>query len=451
MDRRALIAALDARLGKRQLVWAGIRGDDVESLTDLPQTSACYSIIGAYAQRGTITSLAVEEISKRRVDLESWDIDDYRQTDDVLQFRRALLNTLGRPSALLPYRPSRFLSAIWFARRDLCLNLGLFGAHQFAFEHKPWVETSLAHLGIATVPWTYVADEERWRAKEMLKHGPILLRVSRTSGGQGFSRVDDADHFDQLWPDTDEAFVGAAPYLSDMLPINIGATVWRDGVTVHYPSIQLIGIAKCVTRPFGYCGNDFGRARELEPARIDEIEERTVCIGHWLRTKGYRGSFGVDYLLGADGVLRFTEVNARFQGSTCASARLSIEADRACLPLEHIAAMLDLDAPAQVPLRDLVNEITPLAHVVVHWTGARPAHLDPTSLHQALARRHTSSDVATRPELLTDPGGVVTRLTFRQGVTTTGFDLLEPVSSAVDSWNDAMTGMVAKWQEVAGV
>jgi hypothetical protein len=282
MDRGELLRKVSKRLGKRAVVWAGIRGDDIEPLTDLPQLEAAFSIIGEYRNRASIDSLAYETLTGVRVDLETWDIDEHLQKEETAAFRRALLQSLAQPSALLTYRPSRFLSAVSFARRDRTLNLSLFGAHQSMFEHKPWVETAVADLEVAHIPWTYVGDEEQLRASELLADGPVMLRRSRTSGGTGIVRVTDPDELLAKWPRVDEAFVSVAPYIADALPLNIGAVVWDEGVTVHHPSVQLIGIPGCVTRPFGYCGNDFGLVRDLEPRVLDQIESSTRSIGAWL-------------------------------------------------------------------------------------------------------------------------------------------------------------------------
>ena len=248
VKRAALLRDVSAELRHRRLVWAGIRGDDAEPLADLPQFEGAYTIINAYSRRLSVDSKAYEDLTGVRVDLETWDIDDHLGAPETATFRRIMLQALSAPSALLPYRPSSFLSAIWFARRDRCRNLGLFGGHQAAFEHKPWVETSLADLGVRTIPWTYVADEEQLRTEEMLRRGPLILRRSRTSGGEGIVRVDDAGQARLQWPRVSEAFVSVAPFLSGGLPVNVGATAWHDGVTVHYPSVQLIGIPDCVTR-----------------------------------------------------------------------------------------------------------------------------------------------------------------------------------------------------------
>jgi hypothetical protein len=434
--RTALVRQLDSALGNRRLGWAGIRGEDAEALAALPQFDATYTIINAYTKRPNVEGVAYEDLTGVRVDLETWDIDDHLSEPETVIFRRTLLQMLSTPSALVPYRPSAFLSAIWFARRDRCLNLGLFGGHQAAFEHKPWVETSLARLGVSTIPWIYIADEEQLRAAELLRQGSVMLRRSRTSGGEGIVRVDEPGQVRKHWPYVAESFVSVAPYLADALPLNVGAIVWHDGVTVHYPSVQLIGIPDCVTRPFGYCGNDYAAAKQLDPEVLDRIEASARTIGRWLGAHGYRGTFGVDFLL-HNGVPLFTEINPRFQGSTHVSCQLAVEADESCLMTEHVAATLGMDAPPQRRLRDLTVEAEPLAHVVVHWTGDRAARLDPTSLVRAVSadRSFIRAEVLTRPALLTQPGAAVARILQRASLTRTGYALDGLLATAVRQWN----------------
>src|SRR5689334_230136 len=112
-----MLEDVEARLEGRSVVWAGIRGDDLEPLADLPNVTASFTIIARYAKRSSIEALAYEDLTGRRVDLETWDIDDELDAPATVEFRRSLMRQLSEPSALLPYRPSRFLSAVWFARQ----------------------------------------------------------------------------------------------------------------------------------------------------------------------------------------------------------------------------------------------------------------------------------------------------------------------------------------------
>lgn len=437
MDREILRNRVIDALGDRRLVFAGLRGSDIESISDIPQLFASYSIIDAY-RRHELESVAYEDLTGIRVDLDRWDIDDHLSADATVSFRRGLLTALSARSALLPYRPSRFLSSVVFARQDRCTNLGLSGAQQSAFEHKPWVETSLRHAGVPTLEWRYIADEEQPEVRSLLDDGPVVLRRSRTSGGEGVMVAHTPEDVREMWPRADESFVAVAKYLENSVSLNVAAVVWSDGVTVHHPSVQLIGIPECTTRPLGYCGNDFGAVKDLEPEQLDTIEDRTRLIGAWLRGNGYIGTFGVDFLL-HDGEVLFTEINARFQGSTHASARLSVESGQACLVLEHVAAMLGLSAGARPRLRDIVPETPDLAHIVVHSASRWPMAVDNQTLRNDSRLRETRTmvDMTTRPTTSTQPGGVIARLTTRNRVTDNGYRLRPPWVDMVGGIRDA--------------
>ena len=438
-DRRARLDFISRHLGRRELIWAGLRADDIHAISDLPHLAGSFSIIGGHNRNGLMPSVEFEDLSGLRVDLDAWDIEEHLETEPAREFRHAVLNRLLGDTALLPYRPSRFLSSILFARQDRCLDLGLFGAHQQLFEYKPWVETNVAALGLPHVSWEYVADEELTRVRRCLSEGPIMLRVS----GAGLVRVDDPGMLEESWPHRPEAFVAVSQFIEKAIPVNIGATVWRDGITMRHPSVQLIGIPECTTRPFGYCGNDFGLASELDNLTLDQLERSVVTLGQWLRSRNYLGTFGVDFLVDARGVPLFTEINPRFQGSTHASSQLSSEADESCLFLDHIAAVLGHDAPPSHSLKKIAHSVTPLAHIIIHWKG-NPSQLDSAPLTSALRAQatHFRTDIATKLGVITDTGGVVARVTVRDRVTATGYELLDPWRTVVASWDKAKTNYI---------
>lgn len=237
-----------------------------------------------------------------------------------------------------------------------------------------------------------------------------------------------------------EAFMGVTPFLKDALPVNIGATVWHDGVTMQHPSVQLVGIPGCATRPFGYCGNDFGAAADLDAATLDAIEESVLALGRWLRQYNYLGTFGVDFLVHR-GVPLFTEINPRFQGSTHASSQLSSEADESCLFLDHLAAVLGAGMPRPRRLREVARDLPLLAHLVVHWVDD-DARLNGAPLADAFQRLPWAcrNDVAAKPSVITARGGVVVRHTARARMTATGFDLASPWAGVVSAWlSDTMS------------
>lgn len=430
MNRDTLSRLVRKRLDGRQLVFFGTRGDDAEGVGDLPELSAVFSVVAAHRRRTSIQSLALEELTGRRVDLDAHDIDDEPRSAEVVELRRTILRVLSRESVVFTYRPSTFLSAICFARRDRCAYAGLFKEHQSAFEHKPWVESSVRDLGIPCLPWTYIADEDQLETLRYLSDGPVVLRRSRSSGGTGFIRVESRAELEATWPRQDEIFVSVCRYIENAIPTNVGGVVWHDGVTLHPPSVQLIGVPECTDRPFGYCGNDFGAMKDLDVSVIDQMQEVTWRIGIWLSSYGYRGAFGVDFLVDGGRAL-FTEVNPRFQGVTHLSCQLSAEAGESCIMLEHIAALLGLDSPVSRPLRDQVLEGPDLAHFVLHWKGPSPGIVERERLDDALLEwpEVKRTDVTCPPDVMVDPGATMARVTVHNRITCSGFELLDPWAS----------------------
>jgi hypothetical protein len=433
--RSDLVAAITKELGSRQLVWFGTRGDDVESAGEIEQLTSAFSLINTYSRRSTVTGMSLEDLSGDRVDLDVFDLDDHPREAAVGEFRQALLRALARPSAVFTYRPTAFLSAVAFARREYATYLGLFAGQQQAFEHKPWVETAVADLEIPQIPWRYVADSDRGDVRRQLRDGPVVLRRSRTTGGVGLTRLDDEQHLESLWPDEDEAFVSVAPFLADTVPLNVSGVVWRDGkVTVHPASVQLIGVESLTKRNFGYCGNDFAAVPALGEELIDEVERCLIVVGEWLGRQGYLGVFGVDFLV-SEGVALFTEVNPRFQGSTHLSTEISVALDLGCLLLEHIAAFLGIERPQTPSLWEIARSAPSRAHFVLHSLADMPCCLDPGGFVDAVAETGhlVRADVLTRPDLRTAPGATVARFTVDRQVTQCGFDLARDFSAAIDN------------------
>lgn len=409
-------------------MYFGTRGDDAEGLGDVPEFGAAVSLIGAHRPRVGLESWALEDLTGERVDLDRYEIDDHLDQPEVVQLRRTMLRILSKPSVVVTYRPSTFLSAICFARQDLCEYAGMFRDHQAAFEHKPWVESTVRSMGIDTIPWTYLADEEQLDALEHLADGPVVLRTSRSSGGTGLVRIDCAEQLASAWPEQAEAFVSVAPYIGEGVPVNVSGVVWRNGITLHGLSLQLTGVPELTDRPFGYCGNDFGAAKELDRQLVDEIERATVRVGARLGSYGYRGAFGIDFLVTDDGPL-FTEVNPRLQGVTHLACQESIDRNESCVLLEHLAANLDLEAPRVTrPLHDQVASARDASHLVFHATTSGGSVAEGEAIADAALEwpRVRRVDVVCKGSVRAAEGATMARTTVDGRVTRSAFELLEP-------------------------
>jgi hypothetical protein len=132
------------------------------------------------------------------------------------------------------------------------------------------------------------------------------------------------------------AKVRVNPFLEGV-PCSIHAIVLPDGVVVLRP-MELISLRRPDDGRFVYAG--MGTSWDPAPADTDEMRTLARALGtHLQRTYGYRGGFGVDGVITADGFVA-TELNPRFSGGL---TRFAAVAPDAQLELVQINALLGRD------------------------------------------------------------------------------------------------------------
>jgi hypothetical protein len=408
MTRAALIDAVRDALGDRQVLWFGTRGLDAQPFVSLEQLTAVYSLTCPLDIEG-IDEACLEQRTGVRVDLDLYDI-DLDPSPALREMRRELLGLLNQPSVVIGYRPSRYLSAIQFACHTTAASAVMFNDHQAMFEHKPWVESDLRDLDVPIIPWQYIADEQHAEVFLRVHEGPVMLRPSRGSGGVGMQRVSTETDLDAHWPSQVEAFVSVAPYLDDVIPLNVAGCIDRHGaLALHAPSVQLIGLPQCTTRPFGYCGNDYGSASSLEPAVVEQIDRSMTIIGRWLASHRYVGAFGVDFLV-HEGTALFSEINARFQGCSLLGGTVDMEMGLPDVHMEHLAAHLGLSLPPRPPLSEQAATCPQLSHLVIHNVEPVPViRTEPTAPDEWPQGLREITSTAGR-EITVFRGGVIARV-----------------------------------------
>ena len=423
-------AVRDALAGRR-LIWSGIRGEDGEALRQLPELQASFSTTAPLrsAALGDADNVTLEAIMGRRPDLDDPRV-DLDGTDAAREFRRLFLRAVSRQCVVMTYRPNSLVAAFAFSMADTMTLAGMFRDRQAPFENKPWVETRLVRRGVLGLGWRYVADEHRSQVDRWVADGPYVLRASRASGGVGIALVSSPAEVEARWPDEPDQFVAVAPYLADAIPVNFSGCVFADGsVRLHPVSVQLIGIPTCTTRPFGYCGNDFAAVAGFDDGVLDGIDDLGRAVGSWLHEEGYLGAFGVDALV-HEGRVHFTEINARFQGSSAASADIAAALDLPDLFLDHLAATLGVAPRAfDSTMRTWAREQPPTAQIVIH--NVEPDDLtlaDPA----ALPGHHAGVTLSVLPEeVAVSPDATLCRATLRHTVTQSGFELTDTAAAVV--------------------
>jgi hypothetical protein len=427
---KKMIKALNKKIDGRKLVWFGTRGTDSRALLELDGFKELFSIIAPLNSLAIDVEVCLETEINRRVDLDDYRIDD-DDSEAAKYIHRRLYDSLVERACLASYRPSNFLTSIYFPRSSNVEYLGLFHEIQNIFEHKPWVETELRKQGINTIPWSYIGDEDRQVVLERLESGPQVIRTSRSDGGAGLALIEDPSQLEELWVPHRDYFMGVAPYYKENIPLNVNAVVFPDGtVTLHPPSLQLIGIKNCTKRRFGYCGNDFARIGEISPKFLNELEGFIIQAGKWMASKGYLGAFGVDALL-ADGQVLITEINPRFQGSSDVTSWIDLDMGRPDMFLDHIAAFLGVDPHAdKIRLRDLAREQMKVSQIICHNTAGTDLYRN--SQHESSVKDVDKLELLSNQDVLMSPESILFRAVLYNSVTEMGGNLKSPYNEAIE-------------------
>lgn len=229
----------------------------------------------------------------------------------------------------------------------------------------------LGRLGIATPAHARVAMEDLdFRALTGRFGRPFVLQRPVGASGVGTFRIDGAADLDEMRRQACTPWWLASTFLAGPV-VNIHGLVGADGVSVSPPSIQLSGVPGLGPTAASYNGNDFGAARDLDPAVGASVDRSTAEIGLWLSGLGYVGTFGVDFI--ASGSEAFAlEVNPRVQGSTWLLGELERAGGRTPLLLRHF-----LELFGQPVSHDGAEGPPPAgAYLIMRWCGSAPVRID---------------------------------------------------------------------------
>ncbi len=117
--------------------------------------------------------------------------------------------------------------------------------------------------------------------------------------------------------------------------------IYKDKIFVSSPAIQIDGIDKLCPQKQITCGRQWPAAF-LDHEQIEIISSLSQIIGQSMMQKGYRGYFGVDFLIeNKSGKVFVTEINARLTASSAFYTRLEYGMDLTPLMAYHIGSFLD--------------------------------------------------------------------------------------------------------------
>lgn len=119
----------------------------------------------------------------------------------------------------------------------------------------------------------------------------------------------------------------------------------QDKILVSSPAVQIDGIDKLCTKKQITCGRQWPVAF-LNKQQVNNINSLSQIIGQTMKQKGYKGYFGVDFLIeNKSGKVYISEINARLTASSAFYTRLEHGKDLTPLMAYHIGSFLNIDMP----------------------------------------------------------------------------------------------------------
>jgi biotin carboxylase len=269
------------------------------------------------------------------------------------------------PLAVMTFKPSERLDAA--VRNVGGITVGGDRVQMTAarsFENKLNFVDIAARAGVPTPRWEVVGSED-WSdyatlagrfGSRLVVQGPRGNAGQRTWMVAGQADLDHARRHETAQAVRVSEHVGGIPFTVNAVAGSGGLLDWS------LPSRQVTGVPWLTPYQLGSCGNAWGEPA-LEP-HLAGVATAVLALGTALRDAGFRGVFGVDFVLGGGGPI-VIEVNPRMVASLPLATQVELSAGLVPLLLQHLLVGLDA-ADAPVPDRPAPPELPLTSQVIVH-------------------------------------------------------------------------------------
>ena len=178
--------------------------------------------------------------------------------------------------------------------------------------------------------------------------GRFVMQLEYGSAGSGTAIVKSEEEFAAAARRFGGESIWATPYAGD-LSFNVSGVALEAGTVVAYPSVQIVGQPALRSAPGVHCGNDFTASASAPRGLLESIREQTEAIGRWMGGQGYRGMFGLDFVVSdMTGQAYAVDLNPRWQGSTSLQAQSSARRGQVPMAAAELAYLTGVMSEAEV-------------------------------------------------------------------------------------------------------
>ncbi|MDE0332349.1 MAG: ATP-grasp domain-containing protein [Nitrospinae bacterium] len=270
---------------------------------------------------------------------------------------RQYLSQGDAPRYVIPYRSTEFLGKLAEQAEGRLRILANPVEIKTRFDDKIAFRRQAVETGF-DVPPGDVAALGDLGLKHLEEFGPVMIISERIgSSGNQTHLIDSAEALankrdeliEKLGPD---APVIVSTFLSGPA-VGTAGLIYNGKPWMSHPSVMFTGIPGCSMHRFDYAGSDYAAYRLVSLESRRKIEEFTLKIGEWVAEAGYRGIYGVDFIVHQDEPYAL-ELNPRVLGTTQLMTELEeIQGSAPTTTFWHLAEFLKpgaaLDAHQDLP------------------------------------------------------------------------------------------------------
>ncbi|MDI6791548.1 MAG: ATP-grasp domain-containing protein [bacterium] len=168
---------------------------------------------------------------------------------------------------------------------------------------------------------------------------PFVIQIGKGFGGRGTFFVRNESEFEAVRKELFGKRVKVSEYL-DGLTLTLNACLTKLGTVASKPFLQITGVPECAGHPGSSCGNAWGM--DLPDQAISRTFDITLKVADSIAEDGYRGIFGLDFILHPSGKVYLVEINPRLTNSIPIFTKLQLISAEVPLLALHIMEFLDL-------------------------------------------------------------------------------------------------------------
>ena len=278
---------------------------------------------------------------------------------------RQYLSQGDAPRYVIPYRSTEFLGKLAEQAEGRLRILANPVEIKTRFDDKIAFRRQAVEAGFDVPPGDVVALGELG-PKQLAQFGPVMIISERIgSSGNQTHFIDSAEALANKRDELIEKLGSDAPVIVSTFlsgpAVGTAGVIYGGKPWMSHPSVMFTGIPGCSMHRFDYAGSDYAAYRLVSEKSRRKIEEFTLKIGEWVACAGYRGIYGVDFIVHEDEPYAL-ELNPRVLGTTQLMTELEeIQGSAPTTTFWHLAeflkpgAALDAhqDLPAELSLPDL--------------------------------------------------------------------------------------------------